>query len=231
MDCPYIIRENIGFGRVREHGYYQLDEMAYDLTHDFVNADVEVITRALYNVTMESGETLYQLDNNTVFKMLSVGLPVRYVENARDGYIMYSRPESKPAVKAQKVGGITRANKPIVPWCRPAKASQQSEATTPDKSGHWTYPHPIVTNATIDEVGFKAPFVLEVKVHNEETGQYETLYYELDATGFKNATKDVETMVANKWSNWTITKRLLTARFFSNKNGQFCLESSFNLIF
>ena len=35
MDCPYIIRENIGFGRVREHGYYQLDEMAYDLTHDF----------------------------------------------------------------------------------------------------------------------------------------------------------------------------------------------------
>lgn len=51
MDCPYIIRENIGFGRVREHGYYQLDEMAYDLTHDFANADVEVkrvggITRA-----------------------------------------------------------------------------------------------------------------------------------------------------------------------------------------
>lgn len=32
MDCPYIIRENIGFGRVREHGYYQL---------------VEVITRTL----------------------------------------------------------------------------------------------------------------------------------------------------------------------------------------
>lgn len=46
MSCPYIIRENIGFGRVREHGYYQLDEMAYDLTHDFANADVEVITRA-----------------------------------------------------------------------------------------------------------------------------------------------------------------------------------------
>ena len=45
MDCPYIIRENIGFGRVREHGYYQLDEMAYDLTHDFADADVEVITR------------------------------------------------------------------------------------------------------------------------------------------------------------------------------------------
>ena len=56
MDCPYIIRENIGFGRVREHGYYQLDEMAYDLTHDFAGADVVVITRPVYNLVMESGE-------------------------------------------------------------------------------------------------------------------------------------------------------------------------------
>lgn len=103
--------------------------------------------------------------------------------------------------------------------------------TAPDKSGHWTYPHPIVTNATIDEVGFKAPFVLEAKVHNKETDQYETLYYELDATGFKNATKDVETIVANKDSDWTRTKRILTARFFSNKNGQFNLEGSFNFAF
>lgn len=197
MSCPYIIRESLGFGRVREHGYYQLDELVYDLTRDFKDADVEVITRALYNITMESGEKLHQLDDDTVFKMLSAGLPVKFVENARDGYIMYKRPESKPA---------------------------------PD-NGHWTYPHPIVTNATIDEAGFKAPFVLEAKVYNEETSQYETLYYELDATGFKNATKDVETMVANKWSNWTVTKRLLTARFFSNKNGQFYLESSFNFIF
>ena len=110
MDCPYIIRENIGFGRVREHGYYQLDEMAYDLTHDFANADVEVITRTLYNVTMESGEELSQLDDDTVFKMLSAGLPVKFIENARDGYIMYSRPESKPAVKVKRVSGITRAS-------------------------------------------------------------------------------------------------------------------------
>lgn len=124
MDCPYIIRENIGFGRVREHGYYQLDEMAYDLTHDFANADVEVITRTLYNVTMESGEELSQLDDDTVFKMLSAGLPIRHVENARDGYIMYSRPESKPAVKVKRVGGITRASASreqyddaiIIPW-------------------------------------------------------------------------------------------------------------------
>lgn len=110
MDCPYVIRENIGFGRVREHGYYQLDEMAYDLTHNFADADVEVITRTLYNVTMESGEELSQLDDDTVFKMLSAGLPVKFVENARDGYIMYSRPESKPAVKVKRVGGITRAS-------------------------------------------------------------------------------------------------------------------------
>lgn len=102
MDCPYIIRENIGFGRVREHGYYQLDEMAYDLTHDFAGADIEVITRPVYNLVMESGEELTQLDDDTVFKMLSAGLPIRYVENARDGYIMYSRPESKPAVKVKK---------------------------------------------------------------------------------------------------------------------------------
>lgn len=110
MSCPYIIRENIGFGRVREHGYYQFDEMLYDLTHDFVNADVEVFARTLYNVTMESGEELYQLNDDTVFKMLSAGLPVRYVENARDKYIMYSRPESKPVFNAKKVGGITRVS-------------------------------------------------------------------------------------------------------------------------
>lgn len=110
MDCPYIIRENIGFGRVREHGYYQLDEMAYDLTHNFADADVEVITRPSYNVVMESGEELSQLDDDTVFKMLSAGLPVKYIENARDGYIMYSRPESKPAVEVKRVGGITRAS-------------------------------------------------------------------------------------------------------------------------
>ena len=101
--------------------------MAYDLTHDFADADVYVITRPSYNVVMESGEELSQLDDDTVFKMLSAGLPVRHVENARDGYVMYSRPESKPAVKVEvkRVGGITRADKPIVPWYRPAEASQQ----------------------------------------------------------------------------------------------------------
>lgn len=202
MSCPYVIRETIDADHVREHGYYQLDEVVYDLTHSFAGADVEVITRPVYNVVMESGERLSNVDDETVFKMLSAGLPVLHIENAMDGYIMYSRPESKPAVVA-----------------------------APDKREHWTYPHPIVTNVAIDEIGFKVPFVLEAKVYNEETGQYELLYYELDKTGFKNATKDVETMVANNWSNWTATKRILKARFFSNKNGQFYLERLFNFAF
>lgn len=125
MSCPYVIRETIDAEHVREHGYYQLDEVVYDLTHDFANADVEVITRTLYNVTMESGEELSQLDDDTVFKMLSAGLPILHIENARDGYIMYSRPESKPTVKVKRVGGITRADKHITPWCHKAEASQQ----------------------------------------------------------------------------------------------------------
>ena len=110
MDCPYIIRETIDADHVREHGYYQLDEMAYDLTHDFASSDVEVITCTLYNVVMKSGERLSDVDDDTVFKMLSGGLPIRCVENARDGYIVYSSPENKPAVKVKRVRGIIRAS-------------------------------------------------------------------------------------------------------------------------
>ena len=189
MSCPYVIRETIDADHIREHGYYQLDEMVYDLTHDFANADVEVITRTLYNVVMENGESLSDVDDETVFKMLSAGLPVLHIENARDGYIMYSRPESKSVVNAKA-------------------------------SVYWTYPHPIVTNATIDEVGFKAPFVLEARVHNKETNSFETLCYELDKVGFENAMRDVQTMFVNKSSNWTRTKRILFAKFYSNKDGK-----------
>lgn len=205
MDCPYVIRESLGFGRVREHGYYQLDELTYDLTHDFANADVEVITRTLYNVTMESGEKLSQLDDETVFKMLSAGLPVKCVENARDGDIMYARPECKPVINAKKVGGITSANKSTATEC-------------------WSYPHPIATNATIYR--FDAPFVLEVRVHNKETDRFETLCYELDGVGCENAMKDVQTMFANKCSDWTRTKRILFAKFYANKNGKLIHECS-----
>lgn len=195
MSCPYVIRETIDADHIREHGYYQLDEMVYDLTHDFANADVEVITRTLYNVVMENGESLSDVDDETVFKMLSAGLPVLHIENARDGYIMYSRPESKSVVNAKA-------------------------------SVYWTYPHPIVTNATIDEVGFKAPFVLEARVHNKETNSFETLCYELDKVGFENAMRDVQTMFVNKSSNWTRTKRILFAKFYSNKNGKLIHECS-----
>ena len=110
MSCPYVIRETIDADHVREHGYYQLDEMVYDLTHDFANADVKIITRPVYNVVMESGESLSDVDDETVFKMLSAALPIRHIENARDGYIMYSRPESKPAVKVKTADSITRAS-------------------------------------------------------------------------------------------------------------------------
>ena len=126
MSCPYIIRENIVFGRFSEVVYFQFFEMVYALTHDFVNADVEVFARTLYNVTMESGEKFSQLDDDTVFKMLSAGLTVRYVENARDRYIMYSRPESKPTVKVKRVGGITRTNaiaRPVKQYDHPIFAS------------------------------------------------------------------------------------------------------------
>lgn len=102
MSCPYIIRENIGFGRVREHGYYDTMEMAYDLTHDFKDADVEVVTTPLYDVTMESGENLSQVDDETVFKMLSAGMPVKFIASARDGNILYERPEHKLAVKVKR---------------------------------------------------------------------------------------------------------------------------------
>ena len=125
MSCPYVIRETIDADHVREHGYYQLDEMVYDLTHDLAGADVEVVAHSAYNVVMESGERLSDVNDETVFKMLSAGMPVKYVENAMDGYIMYSRPESKPAVKAQKVSSVTRADKPITPWCHQAEANQQ----------------------------------------------------------------------------------------------------------
>lgn len=195
MSCPYVIRETIDADHVREHGYYQLDEVVYDLTHDFASADVEVITRHMYNVVMESGERLSDVDDETVFKMLSAGLPVLHIENARDGYIMYSRPENKPVVNVKA-------------------------------SACWTYPHPIVTNTTIDEVGFKTPFVLEARVHNKETNCFETLCYELDEAGFKNAMRDVQTMFVNKSSNWTKTKRILFAKFYSNKDGKLIHECS-----
>ena len=100
MSCPYVIRETIDADHIREHGYYQLDEMVYDLTHDFASADVEIVARPAYNVVMEGGERLSNVNDDTVFKMLSAGMPVKYVENARDGYIMYTRPENKPVVNA-----------------------------------------------------------------------------------------------------------------------------------
>lgn len=157
----------------------------------------------------EYGLTLDTTDMETAFHACDMPQLVQAVINAETGKILWGSLEHpmKPDKTKTKVGGITRAN----------------NATT---SEYWTYPHPIVTNATIDEVGFRAPFVLEVKVHNKETDRFETLYYELDETGFKNAMKDVQTMFVNKQSNWTRTKRILFAKFYSNKNGKLIHECS-----
>lgn len=143
MSCPYVIRETIDADHVREHGYYQLDELVYDLTHDFASADVEVISRPVYNVVMESGERLSNVDDETVFKMLSAGLPVLHIENARDGYIMYSRPESKPVVK--KVGGITRAS-------ASRGVKQYDEPVVLPMAKEWV----VVTHADIPTCSFRA---------------------------------------------------------------------------
>lgn len=82
----------------------------------------------------------------------------------------------------------------------------------------WSYPHPIATDASLYK--FDAPFILEVKVHNKETDRFETLCYELNGVGYENAMKDVQTMFANRCSDWTRTKRILFAKFYSNKNGK-----------
>lgn len=88
----------------------------------------------------------------------------------------------------------------------------------------WSYPNPIATNASLYR--FDAPFVLEVKVHNKETNRFETLCYELDKAGFENSMRDVQTMFFNKSSNWTRTKRILFAKFYSNKDGKLIHECS-----
>lgn len=207
--CPYIIREIIG-DHVREHGYYQLDEMAYDLTHDFANADIEVITRPVYNVVMESGERLSDVDDETVFKMLSAGLPVKYVENARDGYIMYSRPEFKPVINDKKVGGITRANKSTATEC-------------------WSYPHPIKSDAPLCGYDFKSEYILKVKTINKVEHRFELRYYELDKRGYEHALKDVTSMYESHNNNWTETQSLFDAQFLhQDDNGEISQLYRFN---
>lgn len=95
-------------------------------------------------------------------------------------------------------------------------------------SKYWSYPHPIATDASLYK--FDAPFVLEVKVNNRETDRFETLCYELDEAGYENAMKDVQTMFTNKCSDWTRTKRILFAKFYSN-NGNLILTDAFRFTF
>ena len=157
---------------------------------------------AMYHVCLADGTLFTDVSDTTMLQMMEK-LDVNNVASADTGEVLYLKPK-KPV---GKVGGITRANKSTTSEC-------------------WTYPHPIVTNATIDEVGFKAPFILEARVHNKKTNSFETLCYELDEAGFKNAMRDVQTMFVNKSSNWTRTKRILFAKFYSNNDGKLIHECS-----
>lgn len=77
---------------------------------------------ATYNIRLMNGAFFSDVTDNVMFQMLEQ-LNVRDIESYETGEILY---QSK-AAKAEdaKVGGITRADKPIVPWYRPAEASQQ----------------------------------------------------------------------------------------------------------
>lgn len=155
----------------------------------------------------EYGLTLDTTDMETAFHACDMPQLVEAVINAETGKVLWGsleRPMSLDMTKT-KVGGITKANKDTASKC-------------------WSYPHPIATDATIYK--FDAPFVLEVKVYNKETGRLETLCYELDGVGCENAMKDVQTMFTNKCSDWTRTKRILFAKFYANKNGNLIHECS-----
>lgn len=157
----------------------------------------------------EYGLILNTTDMETAFHACDMPQLVQAVINAETGKILWGSLERPMKPDKTKIGGVTT-----------------NEIATPDESAYWTYPHPIVTNASIDEVRFKAPFILEARVHNKETNSFETLCYELDKTDFENAMRDVQTMFANKSSNWTRTKRILFAKFYNNKDGKLIHECS-----
>lgn len=75
----------------------------------------------------ENGLTLNTTDMETAFHACDMPQLVSAVINAETGKILWGSLEhhAKSAETKKKVGGITRADKPIVPWYRLAEASQQ----------------------------------------------------------------------------------------------------------
>lgn len=74
---------------------------------------------AMYHVCLSDGTLFTEVSDTTMLQMMEK-LDVDNVASADTGALLYLKPK-----KPDKIGGITRADKPITPWYRPAEASQQ----------------------------------------------------------------------------------------------------------
>lgn len=74
---------------------------------------------AMYHVCLSDGTLFTEVSDTTMLQMVEK-LDVDNVASADTGALLYLKPK-----KPDKIGGITRADKPITPWYRPAEASQQ----------------------------------------------------------------------------------------------------------
>lgn len=74
---------------------------------------------AMYHVCLSDGTLFTEVSDTTMLQMMEK-LDVDNVASADTGALLYLKPK-----KPDRIGGITRADKSITPWCRPAEASQQ----------------------------------------------------------------------------------------------------------
>lgn len=74
---------------------------------------------AMYHVCLSDGTLFAEVSDTTMLQMMEK-LDVDNVASADTGALLYLKPK-----KPDKIGGITRADKPITPWYRPAEASHQ----------------------------------------------------------------------------------------------------------
>lgn len=74
---------------------------------------------AMYHVCLSDGTLFTEVSDTTMLQMMEK-LDVDNVASADTGALLYLKPK-----KPDKISGITRADKPITPWYRPAEASQQ----------------------------------------------------------------------------------------------------------
>lgn len=74
---------------------------------------------AMYHVCLSDGTLFTEVSDTTMLQMMEK-LDVDNVASADTGALLYLKSK-----KHDKIGSITRADKPITPWYRPAEASQQ----------------------------------------------------------------------------------------------------------